>query len=102
VFSVNNEYHILPSCSQDGKLLVGGLHYTVQLDDNPQGKSEHILCCLGCVLTLHFLLIPELTQEGRVPVRYLIFLLNHHCCHTVPSTSPAQKFIIVIKITSKL
>jgi hypothetical protein len=89
-----NRDHILPSYNQDEKLLVDVLHYTVQLDDNPQGKSEHILYYLGCVLTLHFLLIPQLTQEDRGPVRYSKFLLSHHCHHTIPSTSPAKRFVI--------
>jgi hypothetical protein len=95
-----NRDHILPSYNQDEKLLVNALHYTVQLDDNLQGRSEHILCCLGCVLTLHFLLIPQLTQEDREPVRYLKFLLSHHCHHTIPSANPAKTVFIICEVKS--
>jgi hypothetical protein len=90
-----NIYYILPSYSQDEKLLVNALHCTVQLDDNLRGRSGHILRCLGCVSTLHFLLIPQLTQEDREPVRYLMFLLSHHCHHTILPANPAKRFVII-------
>jgi hypothetical protein len=79
--------------------LVSALHYTVQLDDNPQGRTEHILYCLNGVLTLHFLLVPELTQEDREPVKCLKFQLVHHYHQTIPSEGPAQKIVTITVIT---
>jgi len=80
-------------------LLVSDLHYTVQLDDNPQGRTEHILRCLNCVLTLHFLLVPELIQEDREPAKCLKLPLVHHYHQTTPPEGPAQKIITIIVIT---
>jgi len=80
-------------------LLVNDLHYTVQLDDNPLGRTEHILYCLNGVLTLHFLLVPELIQEDREPVKCLKLQLVHHYHQTIPEEGPAQKIITIIVIT---
>jgi hypothetical protein len=79
--------------------LVSALHYTVQLDDNPQERTEHILYSLNDVMTLHFLLVPELTQEDREPVKCLKFQLVHHYHQTMPSEGPAQKIVTIIVIT---
>jgi len=80
-------------------LLVSDLHYTVQLDDNPQGRTEHILYCLNGVLTLHFLLVPELIQEDREPVKCLKLQLVHHYHQKIPAEGPAQKIVRIIVIT---
>ena len=80
-------------------LLVSALHYTVQLDDNPQGRIEHILYCLNGVLILHFLLVPELIQEDREPVKCLKLQLVHHYHQTIPSEGPAQKIVTINVIT---
>ena len=80
-------------------LLVSDLHYTVQLDDNPQGRTVHILYCPNGVLTLHFLLVPELIQEDREPVKCLKLQLVHHYHQTKPAEGPVQKIITIIVIT---
>jgi len=80
-------------------LLVSDLHYTVRLDDNPQGRTGHILYCLNGLLTLHFLLAPELIQEDTEPVKCLKLELVHHYHQTIPAEGPAQKIITIIVIT---
>lgn len=79
-------------------LLVSDLHYTVQLDDNPQGRTEHILHCLNGVLTLHFPLVPELIQEDRELVKCLKLQLVHHYHQTIPAEGPAQQIVTIIVI----
>lgn len=80
-------------------LLVSDLHYTVQLDDNPQGRTEHILYCLNGVMTLHFLLVPELIQEDREPVKCLKLQLVRHYHQIIPAEGPAEKIVTIIVIT---